>query len=357
MSTFLSMQYQMFTQLILNSRRISSSTMSTVKAVVIKAGDAQPTYKDIPYEPPTASEVRIKVLGTAIHHLVRARALGKHYSVSASTEERLIGVDGVGQTDDGQLVAFANFAPGKGSFAEYVNVDKRFIFPFPKEVSSNDEEAIKRVTALSNPVMSSIFALGSRVKHFIKPGFTVAINGVTGASGGFAAEIARKVFGASKVIGVGRSREKLEGLVESKGLDEIIPLTDSDEEIVSKFSKFDVDVILDYTWGEAAQKTLLSVIKSRKDPSKLLSFVQIGQIGGNDFSIPPGILRGQNVFILGSGLGSVSDQEMAEAFVQITDILARGVLGKDHSIETAKASEISTEWDLWQPNSRKVFTF
>lgn len=331
--------------------------MSTVKAVVIKPGDKHPVYKSIPYEQPTGSEIRLKVLGTSIHHLVRARALGAHYSVDASTEERLIGVDGVGQTDDGQLVSFANFGPGKGSFAEYVNVDKHFTIPFPKEIQSNDEDAIKRVAVLSNPVMSSYLAFGSRLKHFIKPGFTVAINGVTGASGGFAAEIARKVFGASKVIGVGRSRDKLEALIDSKGLDEIIPLTDSEDEIVSKFSKFDVDVILDYTWGQAAQTTLLSVIKSRKDPSKLLSFVQIGQIGGTDFNIPPGILRGQNVFILGSGIGSVSSEDMKQAFVQITETLAKGELGADLSIQTANASDISREWDLWQPNSRKVFTF
>ncbi len=333
--------------------------MSTVKAVVIKSGDSKPRFiENFSLREPTESEVRVKVLGTSIHHLVRMRALGKHYSVSANdTSEKLIGIDGVGLIDDKQLVFFITLTPGTGSFAEYVNVDKRFIFPFPEEITKDDTDAIARVTTLSNPAMSSYLVFDSRLSQVIEPGFTVAINGVTGASGSLAAEIARKKYGASKVIGVGRSEDKLKALVEPKGLDAIIPLTDSDEEMTKKFSEFDVDVVLDYTWGKAAERTLLNLIKSRKDSTKLLSFVQIGQIGGTDFNIPPGILRGHNLHILGSGLGSFTTRDAGKAFPDITAQLAKGQFGTDEKIETAKASDIEQEWDLWQPSARKVFTF
>lgn len=332
--------------------------MSKVKAVVIKAGLTKPVYKDFPYQLPTASEVRVKVLGTSINHLVRARALGEHYSVKANdNSERLIGVDGVGLIDDKQLAYFVAIGPGCGSFAEYVNVDKRLVFPLPSKIKLDDTDAIARVSTLSNPAMSSFLAFGARLNGLIKPGFTVAINGVTGASGSLAAEIARKQYGASTVIGIGRSKEKLEALVEPKGLDAIIPLTDSDEEMTDKFSKYNVDVVLDYTWGKAAERTLNTLIKSRKDSTKLLSFVQIGQIGGADFNLSPGTLRSHNVFILGSGIGSFSQIDAVKTFPKIVESIANGDLGDDLTIETAKASDIEQEWDLWNPSSRKVFTF
>lgn len=332
--------------------------MSTVKAVVIKSGDAKPSFKkDFPYKEPTESQVRVKVLGTSIHHLVRGRALGKHYSVTDFSGERLIGVDGAGVTDDGKLVYFTTFEAGNGSFAEYVNVDKSAIFPFPSEIDIKDSQAIARVAALSNPGMSSSLVFGSRLKNLLKPGFTVAINGVTGSSGGIAVEISKKVFGASKVIGVGRSKEKLESLAEKKSIDDIIALSESDEEIIKKFSKHDVDVVLDYTWGKAAEKTLLNLIKSRKDSTKLLSFVQIGQIGGTDFNIPPGVLRSQNLLIIGSGIGSFAAEDTVPVFSRLTESLAKGDIGSDTIVETAKACDIDSEWDSWDPSSRKVFTF
>lgn len=66
------------------------------------------------------------------------------------------------------------------------------------------------VAALGNPTMSSYMAFKHRVSH-LKPGFSVLILGVTGASGQISVQVAR-LFGAAKIIGAGRNEIVLEQL-------------------------------------------------------------------------------------------------------------------------------------------------
>lgn len=98
------------------------------------------------------------------------------------------------------LVYFTAFVPGLGSYAQYVNVNKENDYQF---FSCKSQEAIARVAALSNGVMSSYFALGMRVQVLAKNSI-IAILGVTGISGQLAVQVSKKIFQAQKVIGIAR---------------------------------------------------------------------------------------------------------------------------------------------------------
>ena len=147
------------------------------------------------------------------------------------------GTDGVGTTPGGQTVFFSVFTTG-GSFAEYVNVSKRALFPLPDGLDP------VRAAALVNPALSSWMALTSRCN--VKPGFPVCILGATSFSGRIAIQIARSL-GASKIVGVARNAETLASL----DLDQRAIL---DSDYVP-----DTDVILDYVYGPPTERILAAI--------------------------------------------------------------------------------------------------
>jgi NADPH:quinone reductase-like Zn-dependent oxidoreductase len=344
--------------------RTSEAVYDTmVKVAVIQQGSAQVITRQL--QEPTPEQVQLQVLATAIHHLVRARALGKHYSSSSTTnsvEYRNIGVDGVGSTKDGTLYYFTDFeSDGSGSFAEYVNVNKEDAYPLPASVSLNDTATINKVAVLANSVMASYLALGA--KGIVLPeSATVLINGVTGSGGTASIDVFRGAFGGDKVIGVARSEASLKPALKQKLTDFIAlesPLTD-DAEVISLLQKYDIDVVLDYVWGNQALRLLKLLIQSRRDSSsRPVHWVQIGQIGGAELALPAGLLRSHNLNILGSGLGSFSKDKGREVFQSLVNDIVTGTVGNDayDKIETADINDIATEWDQWRPDLRKAFAF
>lgn len=282
------------------------------------------------------------------------RATGAHYSASSNVNVP-IGVDGVGYINGTKdLVYFTTFAPGRGAYSEYINAKKDDIFPFPKGYASKD--AISRVAALSNGVMSNYLSLYKRVPD-VKKNATIAILGVTGVGGKLAIQLAKNVFGAKKVIGLARSQAKLEKLKESEPLlDAVISFEESDEEILKNKLLEDVDVVLDYIWGKAATKFLGLITKSKSVSSNKQYWIQIGLIGGESAEIPASLLRSSNIEILGSGIGPYSQEDMKDVLRRSTEELAKGSL----SVETRQVpiEEISDIWSQpWVNNARIYFTF
>ncbi|TID23127.1 Glycogen [starch] synthase [Venturia nashicola] len=272
--------------------------------------------------PPDSDQVQIKVIASGVHVLVRSRAAGQHYSAQGLPHTP--GVDGVGTTPDGQLVYFTTMTPKGGSFAEYVNVPKAVVKPLP-----NGADPIQ-IAGLLNPGMSSWTALSFRTANLPKD-FSVLINGVTSTSGALAISIA-KHFGAGKIIGVARNVKKMETL----GLDEIIelkePATDTD------FSKAaNVDVILDYLYGEPAAHLLASL-----KPTTPVQYVQIGSIASRKISLPSAILRSKDITLRGAGPGA---WKMSEFAAQIPDLIDALVKVKPQPLQTIALKDIEEKWD------------
>jgi NADPH:quinone reductase-like Zn-dependent oxidoreductase len=292
-------------------------------AQVSEFGQA-PKYVEVeapPVPAPDSDLVQIKVIASGVHRLVRSRAAGQHYS--AQGLPHVPGVDGVGTTPDGQLVYFTAMTPKGGSFAEYVNVPKAVAKPVPEGADP------VQIAGLLNPGMSSWTALSFRTINLPKD-FSVLINGVTSTSGALAISIARHL-GAGKVIGVARNVKKMETL----GLDEIIelkePVTETD------FSKAaNVDVILDYLYGEPAAH-LLSSLK----PTTPVQYVQIGSLASPEMNLPSAILRSKDITVRGAGPGA---WKMSDFALQLPDLLNALTKVKPQPLKTIALKDIEDGW-------------
>ncbi|OAQ62720.1 dehydrogenase protein [Pochonia chlamydosporia 170] len=298
-----------------------------MRAAQITAWGAVPKYepRTPPLPPPTPSQIRIRVLASGLHRLARGQVTGKHYSVSHSSLPFIPGVDGVGLTPEGDVVYF--MSPSGGAFAEHVNVEKKLV------VELSPDARVKQVAGLVNPGLASWMALKSRIQglDFSKDGkLSVVILGVTTLSGKLASEFARKL-GFSRVVGVARNLKEMEKLA----LDDTILLEEDPRR--SEWSKLgDVDVVLDFLYGEPALECLKALQSAR--PTQ---YVQIGVMAGLVALLPAELLRSKNITIRGSGPGSWT---MAQFAAELQHIV-RAVEGlKEHALETRMLEQIEATW-------------
>eukprot|EP01112_Ceratiomyxa_fruticulosa_P011609 TRINITY_DN3162_c0_g1_i2.p1 TRINITY_DN3162_c0_g1~~TRINITY_DN3162_c0_g1_i2.p1 ORF type:complete len:322 (-),score=71.99 TRINITY_DN3162_c0_g1_i2:63-1028(-) len=320
--------------------------MKTIHAGVVHEYGKAPVYGIYELNEPSDGEVQVRVIAAGLHRLVVSRASGKHYS-SHSSLPMIPGVDGVGTLSDGTLVFFIAFDTKTGSFGEYVNVKKEDCIALPP-----GSDPIK-IAALVNPIMSSWFALNCRAH--IKKGASVLILGVTGTSGQIAIQVSRSL-GAERIIGLGRNQKILDQLLKSGSLDAVISLVDEGT-TAKKIAELasNVDIVLDYLWGQPAKITLETIAKTRAIPSHQLEWVQIGNMAGATFEFPAGALRSNNIIFYGSGLGSVSPDEMRKQFSRMVLEIGPGKI--THNVETQSLKDIEKVWELnMNADNRIVFT-
>ncbi|KAK3072008.1 hypothetical protein LTR53_007596 [Teratosphaeriaceae sp. CCFEE 6253] len=285
------------------------------------------TVDDLPL--PGSDEVRVTVLATGIHQVVRSRATGKHYS--SGTPPHVPGVDGVGRTDDGQMVYW--FSMELGSMTEQINVPKRNVRPLPEGTDP------VQAAGIINPALSSWMAFKTRVSD-LPADFTVLILGATSASGRVAISLSR-ALGAKRVVGAARNRSTLATL----GLDDAIVLADQLE--ATDFSAVGaVDVILDYVYGPVAAAAL-AALKSRR-PTQ---YVQIGVLSGQEMLLPAAALRSKNLTIRGSGPGAWAMHDVA-ANIDGLLALVKGI--PEQPVKIAKLKDIERVWSEPPPAGRLV---
>jgi len=248
----------------------------------------------------------VDVLAAAVHPLVRSRANGSHYS-SAGRLPLVPGIDAVVRDASGTLRYALVDDTTLGTMAERTVVEEQRTVPLPDDV---DPVA---VAAAMNPAMSSWVALRRRID--VAPGSRVLVVGATGNAGRVAVQVARR-FGAAEVIGAGRNTAALAALGEV-GADRALTLDRLAEAA-------DVDVVLDYVWGEATSAGMVDMLTHRADRARPLTWVQIGSVGGATSPIPSAALRSARLQIVGSGIGSVSAREFAAELPEIARAASRG---------------------------------
>ncbi|KAM7198510.1 alcohol dehydrogenase superfamily zinc-containing protein [Rhypophila sp. PSN 637] len=315
----------------------------TITQATISTWGTAPTAKQVPRPTiPDASSplVQIRLLASGLHTLVRLRGTGTHYS--ASTLPHIPGTDGVGLTvPDNQLVYFsAMMLPAGGSFVEYLNVPRAAVTPVPE--GGNPVQ----VAGLVNPAAASWMALATRVdlssfKSEENKGFSVLILGVTALSGRVAISVSR-LFGATKIIGVGRSASKLESL--RQDLDETIQLsTSSSGEDNTEWTTAakEADVILDFLYGPST----LSLFKAL-GTEKSVQYVQIGSSATPSGSIefPADVLRSKDLTMRGSGPGAWSLKRFAEEAPKMVAAIAQGGIKEFPGFREEKLSHVEAVW-------------
>jgi len=281
-----------------------------MKAVLVNSFDQPPAYGEIDQPRPLPNEQLISTHAVAISQLVRAKASGKHYS-SVATFPQVPGVDGVGLLADGQRVFFAFPSGVIGSMAEFVAVNKSLSVPIPDSV--DDVTA----AAIGNPGMSSVAALEHRARF--KPGETVLVNGAAGASGRLAIQIARHM-GAARVIATARNAA-VEAELLALGADAFICLQQPEKELTANFQdairSFNVDIVLDYLWGQPAACILTAIASGHDDEQKPRRFVNIGSLAGATLPLNAAVLRSNDLELSGSGLGSVSTENLIKSIGKV----------------------------------------
>src|SRR5690606_14090682 len=159
-----------------------------------------------------------------------------------------------------------------------------------------------------------------------------------------------KQYGAKKVIATGRNEQSLKELL-LLGADEIISLKQDDGAFVSQLKiihgQNPIDVILDYLWGQSAE-LILSAIKGNGGFSHRTRFVTIGGVTGDTITLSSSILRGTDIQILGSGLGTWTREEIKLLITKILpeafQLSADGLL----KIETVNIpiNDIEKAWNM-----------
>jgi NADPH:quinone reductase-like Zn-dependent oxidoreductase len=283
-----------------------------MKAAVVTAFGSAPRYEDFATpEPGEPDQILVDVLAAGLHPRVRSQADGSHYT-STGELPLVPGIDGVGRGADGRLRYFVLPDTAMGAMAEQTVIDTR------RSVVLPDDSDPVAVAAAMNPAMSSWVGLRQRVAF--EPGQRVLILGATGNAGQLAVQVAR-VFGAGQIIAVGRDAGKLPALA-ALGATGTVAL-DGSQEAAARLGQAasDVDVVIDYLWGQPAADALAAIIPARADDGQQLTWLQIGSVAGPTSPIPSAALRAARLAIVGSGQGSVSPR----AFLAELPALARAI--------------------------------
>ncbi len=310
-----------------------------MKAAVVFEKGSIPRYADFPEpEITTDDEILVSVKAASIKNLDRARASGNHYSTENEAHQpKIIGSDGVGYLENGSKIYFFS---KKGTVAEKAVADKKVIVPIPEALD------LAVAATLPNAVMGS--AMGLKLKAGMQPGDTVLINGATGITGRIAVQIAR-LYGARKIIVTGRNEKSLEELLEL-GADEAVSLQLNDEDFRKKIKNIHqetpVDIILDYIWGHSVEM-ILSAFKGNGTFSHRMKLITVGGMSGDTIQLSSQILRGTDIQISGSGLGSWTNEESALLFSEIIPEMFQAAVEGKIKIETQEIDikDIEAGWN------------
>lgn len=315
-------------------------------AAVVRSFDRSPRYETFQTPVPSGEhEIAVDVLAAGLHPRVRSGASGSHYT-SNEALPLIPGIDGVGRSDEGQLLYFVALDGGLGTMAERTVIDRRRAVVLPADTD------VPAIAAAMNPGMSSWVALRRRIPF--EEGQKVLVLGATGNAGQMAVQIA-KFLGAGYVSAAGRNAERLAELT-SRGADEIVSLTGEDDEIARALAVpgADVDVVIDYLWGAMTELAIPALVKNRTERNKPLWWIQIGSMAGATIALPSAALRAANLHLLGSGQGSITTAGIVAELPELAAQITAGAF-KVNPVPTS-LSDVESAWEApIAPGQRIVF--
>jgi NADPH:quinone reductase-like Zn-dependent oxidoreductase len=302
-----------------------------MKAAVVSSFDTAPRYEEFPAPSPAGDDdMVVEVIASGLHPRVRSQANGSHYT-STGELPLVPGIDGVGRGADGLLRYFVLPDTQVGAMAERTVIDTRRSI-----ILAEDADPIA-VAAAMNPAMSSWVALRQRV--LFQAGQNILVLGATGNAGQLAVQVASRL-GANQVIAAGRNAGRLASLPALGATDTVLLDGDADG-AGSRLGQAaaDVDVVLDYLWGQPAATAMAALVTGRADRGQPLSWIQIGSVAGPTAAIPSAALRAARLQIVGSGQGSVSTREILAEL----PALAQEITGGSFEIDARPTSLTDVE--------------
>ncbi|WP_399047921.1 zinc-binding alcohol dehydrogenase family protein [Streptomyces evansiae] len=288
-----------------------------MRAALVRTFGTPPRWEEVgPPPAPGPGDVLVDVLAAGLHPRVRSAADGSHYT-SRGELPLVPGIDGMGRTEEGELLYFVAPDTALGTLAERALVDRRRAVPLP---AGTDPLA---VAAGMNPAMSSWVALRRRVDF--APGSSVLVLGATGNAGRLAVQVARGL-GAARVVGAGRDPHRL-GLLDALGA-EPLDLRGEEHEVAGRLGAAagDVDVVLDYLWGAPTERAVPALLTARTDRSRPLTWIQLGSVAGPELTLSSAWLRAGALSFVGSGQGSVTTAGIVAELPALAEEIVSGRL-------------------------------
>ena len=317
-----------------------------MRAALVTSFDRPPTCQDFPTPTPqTPDEVLVDVIAAGLHPRVRSQANGSHYTSSA--ELPLVpGIDGVGRAPDGTLRYFILPDTTMGAMAEQTVIDLRRSVVLP-----GDSDPVL-IAAAMNPAMSSWVALRRRVSF--RPGQRVLILAATGNAGRMAVQVA-KHLGAGHVIGAGRQPGRLAALTDL-GADATVSLDGAPADVARLLGEAacDVDIVIDYLWGQPTADAMLAVVMNRTDRGQPLTWIEVGSVAGPAAAISSAALRAARLQIVGSGQGSVPTRDIVAELPGLAAEITNGTFRAD--ARAVSLADIETAWKDPGGHQRIVIT-
>src|SRR5260370_919242 len=157
-----------------------------------------------------------------------------------------------------------------------------------------------------------------------------------------------KLSGAHRIVAAGRNAGRLAGLP-AAGATCTVSLDGEPAGIARELGRAagDVDVVIDYLWGQPATAAMIAVVTGRADRGKPLTWIEIGSIAGPAAQIPSAALRAARLTIVGSGQGSVSVPEYLAELPALAEAITSA-----HSTSTPGPSRSPTSNKHWPPPAR-----
>jgi hypothetical protein len=113
-----------------------------------------------------------------------------------------------------------------------------------------------------------------------------------------------------------------------------------------------IDVVLDYLWGQSAERILIAGAKAGKETVPI-RFVQIGSIAAENITLPAAALRSSAIAMMGSGIGSVPVDRLLKSIDEVMQASLPG--GFEIATKTFPISEVKSVWDAKESMPRIVF--
>jgi NADPH:quinone reductase-like Zn-dependent oxidoreductase len=317
-----------------------------MRAAVVTSFGTPPVFRELPAPVPrTADEVVVDVLAAGLHPRVRSQADGSHYT-GAGELPLVPGIDGVGRAPDGSLRYFVLPDTRIGAMAEQTVVDLR------RSIALAPGTDPVRIAAAMNPAMSAWLALRRRTT--LEPGQSVLVLGATGNAGRMAVQVAAHL-GAARVVGAGRSPERLAALADL-GDAETVCLDGGPDAVADRLGRAagDVDVVLDYLWGPPTAAAMAAIVTHRADRGRPLTWIEVGSVAGPTAAVPSAALRASGLRIVGSGQGSVPTADILAELPALAAEIGGGRFRVD--ARAVRLADIAAAWADTGGTARLVVT-
>jgi NADPH:quinone reductase-like Zn-dependent oxidoreductase len=305
-----------------------------MRAAVVEAVGAPPEPADVD-EPVRDEGTALVAVEAAPLNPVEIRvAAGRH--ARQAQPPYVPGLEGAGRVVEsarlelGTRVRFESPAlPGfgaQGTLAERVAVPEESLVELPDAVGEDLAAALGVV---------GITALLALERAAPAGGERLLVLGATGAVGQMAVQLA-KLMGAARVVGAGRSAERLER-VRELGADEVVELGDVDlTDAFEEAAGGQLDIVIDPLWGEPAMAALRAIATDGR-------LVNVGQSAGTDVRLPLEIVRNRQGAIHAISSGWTGLERKASAYRRLVEFAVAGRLALDRDV--VPLDEVADAWE------------